>query len=162
MKTIYRLLGILLLLLASIGCSQTITTAPDVTFSTITGQKIALKELRGKPVIVTFWATDCPSCVEEIPDLINLYKQFHYSGLEIIAVAMQYNPPNHVIDMTKDRQLPYKVALDLSSEVAEAFGGVMFTPSTFLIAADGTIIDKHIGIFNPDKMTSTINWLLKG
>jgi peroxiredoxin len=162
MKTIYRLLGILLLLLASIGCSQTITTAPDVTFSTITGQKIALKELRGKPVIVTFWATDCPSCVEEIPDLINLYKQYHESGLEIIAVAMQYNPPNHVIDMTKDRQLPYKVALDLTSEVAEAFGGVMFTPSTFLIAADGSVLKKHIGIFDPEKMTTTINSLLKG
>jgi peroxiredoxin len=153
---------LLLLLLVLIGCSKTITSAPDVTFSTITGQKIALKELRGKPVIVTFWATDCPSCVEEIPDLINLYMQYHESGLEIIAVAMQYNPPNHVIDMTKDRQLPYKVALDLSSEVAEAFGGVMFTPSTFLIAADGTIIDKHIGTFNPEKMTSTINSLLKG
>jgi thiol-disulfide isomerase/thioredoxin len=118
--------------------------------------------LRGKPVIVTFWATDCPSCVEEIPDLINLYKQYHESGLEIIAVAMQYNPPNHVIDMTKDLQLPYKVALDLSSEVAQAFGGVMFTPSTFLIAADGSIIDKHIGIFDPEKMTTTINSLLKG
>jgi peroxiredoxin len=162
MKKIYRLFGLLLLLLVLIGCSKTITSAPDVTFSTITGQKIALKELRGKPVIVTFWATDCPSCVEEIPDLINLYMQYHESGLEIIAVAMQYNPPNHVIDMTKDRQLPYKVALDLSSEVAEAFGGVMFTPSTFLIAADGTIIDKHIGTFNPEKMTSTINSLLKG
>jgi peroxiredoxin len=162
MTTIYRLFGLLLLLLVSIGCSKTITTAPDVTFSTITGQKIALKELRGKPVIVTFWATDCPSCVEEIPDLINLYKQYHESGLEIIAVAMQYNPPNHVIDMTKDRQLPYKVALDLTSEVAEAFGGVMFTPSTFLIAADGSVLKKHIGIFDPEKMTTTINSLLKG
>jgi peroxiredoxin len=162
MTTKYRLFGLLLLLLVSIGCNKTITTAPDVTFATITGQKIALKELRGKPVIVTFWATDCPSCIEEIPDLIKLYNQYHESGLEIIAVAMDFDPPNHVIDMTNDRQLPYKVALDLTSEVAKAFGGVMFTPSTFLIAADGSVITKQIGTFDPAQMNTTINSLLKG
>ena len=115
MKTKYRQFGFLLLLLISIGCSKTITSAPDVTFTTLTGQKITLNGLRGKPVIVTFWATDCPSCIKEIPDLIDLYSQYHSSGLEMIAVAMYYDPPNHVVDMTKAKQLPYNVALDLNS-----------------------------------------------
>ncbi|MGZ4970290.1 MAG: TlpA disulfide reductase family protein, partial [Methylobacter sp.] len=106
MKTNYRSFGLLLLLLISIGCSKTITSAPDVTFTTLTGQKIVLKDLRGKPTIVTFWATDCPSCIEEIPDLIDLYSQYHASGLEMIAVAMYYDPPSHVVDMTKAKQLP--------------------------------------------------------
>ncbi|MGZ4982242.1 MAG: peroxiredoxin family protein, partial [Methylobacter sp.] len=92
MKKIYRQFGLLLLLLILISCSKTITSAPDVTFTTITGQKIALKDFRGKPVIVTFWATDCPSCIQEIPDLIDLYTQYHAAGLEMIAVAMYYDP----------------------------------------------------------------------
>jgi len=162
MQTNYRQFGLLLLLLISIGCSKTITSAPDVTFTTITGQKIALKDLRGKPVIVTFWATDCPSCIEEIPDLIDLYTQYHASGLEMIAVAMYYDPPNHVVDMTKAKQLPYNVALDLNSEHAQAFGGVMFTPSTFLIAPDGSVVKKEIGLFDLAKMKTNIESLLKG
>ncbi len=162
MKTKYRQFGLLLLLLISIGCSKAITTAPDVTFTTITGQKIALKDLRGRPVIVTCWATDCASCIEEIPDLIDLYTRYHASGLEMIAVAMSYDPPNHVIDMTKAKQLPYNVALDLSSEHAQSFGGVMFTPSTFLIAPDGSVVKKQIGLFDMAKMKTNIESLLKG
>jgi peroxiredoxin len=162
MKTNYRYFVLLLLLFISIGCSNTITSAPDVTFTTLTGQKIALKELRGKPVIVTFWATDCPACIEEIPDLIDLYNQYHASGLEMIAVAMYYDPPNHVVDMTKAKQLPYNVALDLKSEHADAFGGIMFTPSTFLIAPNGSVVKKEIGLFDAAKMKTTIESLLKG
>jgi peroxiredoxin len=156
------LFSLLLIILAQTGCNKTITTAPNIIFDTITGQKIILKELRGKPVIVTFWATDCASCIEEIPDLISLYKQYHQSGLEIIAVAMNYDPPNHVIDMTKDKQLPYNVALDLTSDVAKAFGGVMFTPSTFIIAPDGSVVKKQIGLFDLNKMNTLIDSLLKG
>jgi peroxiredoxin len=150
------------LALILMGCSKTITSAPDVTFTTITGEKIALKDLHGKPVIVTFWATDCPSCIKEIPHLIDLYTQYHASGLEMIAVAMYYDPPNHVVDMTKVRQLPYDVALDLNSEHARAFGGVMFTPTTFLIAPDGSIVIKEIGIFDVAKMKTRIESLSKG
>jgi peroxiredoxin len=162
MKTNYRQYGLLLLLLISLGCSKTITSAPDVTFTTITGQKIALKDLRGKPVIVTFWATDCPACIEEIPDLIGLYTQYHASGLEMVAVAMNYDPPSHVVEMTKAKQLPYNVALDLKSEHADAFGGIMFTPSTFLIAPDGSVVTKEIGLFDLAKMKANIESLLKG
>lgn len=162
MKTKYRQFGLLLSLLILISCSKTITSAPDVTFTTITGQKIALKDLRGKPVIVTFWATDCPACIEEIPDLIDLYTQYHASGLEMVAVAMAYDPPSHVVDMTKAKQLPYNVALDLKSEHAEAFGGIMFTPSTFLIAPDGSVVTKKIGLFDLASMKTNIESLLKG
>ncbi len=162
MKTKYRSFGLLLLLLILLGCSKTVTTAPEVTFTTLTGEKIVLKDLRGKPVVVTFWATDCPSCIKEIPDLIDLYTQYHALGLEIIAVAMYYDPPNHVIDMTKAKQLPYNVALDLNSEHARAFGSVMFTPSTFLIAPDGSVVKMDIGLFDLANMKTTIESLLKG
>lgn len=85
----------------------TSTTAPDSTFTTITGKRISLSQLRGKPVLVTFWATDCPSCLEEIPHLIDIYQHFHPLGLEIIAVAMIYDPPSRVVAMTQAMQIPY-------------------------------------------------------
>ena len=138
------------------------TKAPDVTFTTITGKKIALKDLHGKPVVVTFWATDCPGCMKEIPHLIDLYMQYHKQGLEIIAVAMYYDPPNHVVTMTKDQQLAYDVALDLKAEHAHAFGDVQLIPSTFLIGPDGLIDLKITGVFDPAEMKTRIETLIKG
>jgi peroxiredoxin len=138
------------------------TKAPDVTFTTITGKKIALKDLRGKPVIIAFWATDCPACIKEIPELINLYMQYHKQGLEIIAVAMYYDPPNHVVTLTQDYQLPYDVALDLKAEHAHAFGDVQLIPSTFLISPDGLIALKKTGAFDPTEMKTRIETLTLG
>jgi peroxiredoxin len=135
---------------------------PEVAFATITGKKIALHDLRGKPVIVTFWASDCPSCLKEIPDLIGLYTQYHPQGLEIIAVAMYYDQPNHVIRLTKNLRLPYNVALDLNAELARAFGDVQFTPSTFLIGPDGSIALHKVGAFDPTDMKTRIKNFVKG
>lgn len=145
-----------LVLISVVALNRIATHVPEVTFTTITGQKIALNALRGKPVIVTFWATDCPGCITEIPLLIDLYSQYHPQGLEIIAVAMHYDPPNHVIAMTQDQQLPYPVALDLTGEHAHAFGDVQLIPSTFLITPDGLIVLKKIGILNPTEIKTLI------
>lgn len=134
--------------------------APTVTFMTIQGKKIALTELRGKAVLVTFWATDCPSCIKEVADFITLYQQFHPRGLEIIAVAMYYDPPSHVVEMTKMKQIPYFVALDLRAELAKAFGFIEFTPTTLLINPQGQIIFKQVGLFNLNAMKNTLQQLL--
>lgn len=137
------------------------TPAPNVTFTSITGERIALKDLRGRPVIVTFWATDCPGCIEEVPHLIELYRDYHERGLEIIAVAMYYDPPNHVVEMTRAKQINYKVALDLQAEHAKAFGDVRLTPTTFLIKPDGTIALHKIGVFDLADMKKRIESLLQ-
>jgi len=164
-KSRFILLMSLLLILAfiSLGAINRVSSkAPDVTFSTITGKKVALKDLRGKPVIVTFWATDCPGCIKETPDLIDLYTQYHKQGLEIIAVAMYYDPPNHVITLTEDLHLPYNVALDLQAEHAHAFGDVQLTPSTFLIDPDGLIALKITGAFDLAEMKTRVETFTKG
>ena len=94
--------------------------------------------------------------------MIDLYTQYHKKGLEIIAVAMYYDPPNHVVTMTKNQQLPYHVALDLTAELAHSFGRVQLTPSTFLISPDGLFALKKTGTFDPAEMKSRIETLLKG
>lgn len=136
--------------------------APDVTFATITGNKIALKEMRGKPVIVTFWATDCPACIEEMPNLLDFYRQYHERGLEMIAVAMYYDPPSHVVSMTHAKQLPYHVALDTTAGLAQAFGDVKLTPTTFLVSQEGYFVEHIVGAIDPSKMKTRLESLLKG
>lgn len=130
--------------------------APSVSFTTIKGEKIDLSALRGRLVLVTFWATDCASCVKEIPHLTALYQRYHAQGLEIIAVAMYYDIPSHVVEMTRQKHIPYRVALDLQASHAKAFGGVQFTPSTFLIAPDGLVAVKMLGAFNPTDLQNKI------
>lgn len=130
--------------------------APERTFKTITNQNVSLSDLRGKPVMVTFWATDCPACIKEIPHLIDLYRQFHKRGLEIIAIAMYYDPPSHVVEMSKLKQIPYHIALDLRAEHSKAFGDVMVTPTTFLISPQGKIILHKTGMFDMTTMKGKI------
>lgn len=146
---------------ALISCRSTNNFAPETTFSTITGQKIALADLRGKPVIVTFWATDCASCLKEIPHWIELYQRYHHKGLEIIAVAMAYDPPNHVLNMSKALQLPYSVALDMQSENAHAFADVALTPTTFLIAPDGSIALQKTGLLDINTVKTQLSTFFK-
>jgi len=128
--------------------TQTVRVAPAVSFTTIKGENLSLPTLKGKPVIVTFWATDCPGCIEEIPQLVSLYQQYSQQGLNIIAVAMHYDPPNHVREMAESKKLPYAIVLDPSGELAQAFGNVQLTPTTFLIDKAGNIIMEKVGVFN--------------
>jgi peroxiredoxin len=158
--------GILILLLIVLALwmarSEKYTFSPDTTFTTITGERITLKALQGKPVLVTFWATSCPTCIKETPHLVALYKQFHPNGLEIIAIAMAYDPPNRVVAMTHEQNLPYPIVLDISSEHAKAFGRVWATPTTLLISPDGSVAKRNIGAFDPNDMQTRIEQLLKG
>ena len=135
---------------------------PDSVFTTITGKKIALQQLRGKPVLVTFWATDCPSCIDEIPYFIELYNAYHDSGLDIFAIAMVYDPPSRVVAMTQGKQIPYHVVLDVNSQHAKAFGDVQLTPSTFLISPEGRLVMKKVGLIDQPALKTQIETLLKG
>lgn len=135
--------------------------SPELNFTTITGKQFSLNSIRGKPVLITFWATDCPSCIKEIPHLIELYESYHPKGLEIIAIAMAYNPPNYVVAMTKEKALPYDVVFDLNGNYAHAFGDINLTPNSFLIAPDGSIILHKLGLLDLDKMKTAIEELIK-
>ena len=119
--------------------------APEVTFVSLTGQKISSQSLRGKVVMVNFWATSCASCVREMPAMVDTYNKFKGQGLEFGAVAMKYGPPNYVINFTETRKLPFIVALDSGGDIAKAFDEVSLTPTTYVIDKDGKIIKKYVG-----------------
>lgn len=119
--------------------------APAASFTTLKGEKIALSDLRGKVVLVNFWATSCPGCIKEMPGMIETYRQYQARGFEIIAVAMPYDPPNYVLKFVEDWQLPFPVAMDSQGEAVAAFGNVSLTPTSFIIGKDGALLEKKIG-----------------
>lgn len=121
------------------------TSAPDVTFIGMHGEKITPASLRGKVVMVNFWATSCTTCVGEMPKMIATYNKYKGQGLEFVAVAMSYDPPNYVLNYAQTKQLPFKVALDTSGAAAKAYGNVAMTPTTFLIDKQGNIIKRYLG-----------------
>jgi peroxiredoxin len=130
--------------------------APDLTYVNLKGEKITSASLRGKVYLVNFWATSCTTCVAEMPDLIRTYDKFHSKGLEFVAVAMRYDPPNYVINFTETRALPFHVALDVEGKLAEAFGDVKLTPTTFLVDKQGRIIKRYVGKPSFDELEEII------
>src|SRR5450830_1212920 len=116
-------------------------SAPDVSFHTISGETISSASLRGKVVMVNFWTT----CVAEMPEMVDTYNKYKGQGLEFVAVAMQYDPANYVLNFAETRQLPFKVALDASGDAAKAYGNVALTPTTFVLDKQGKILKRYVG-----------------
>ena len=119
--------------------------APDVTYVNLKGEKISAQSLRGKVVMVNFWATSCSTCIAEMPQMTETYNKYHQKGLEFIAVAMSYDPPNYVLNYVETRKLPFQVALDVQGKLAQSFGDVKLTPTTFVIDKQGKIIKRYVG-----------------
>ena len=104
--------------------------APPLVGQTLDGRTLTLEQLRGRPVLVTFWATTCPSCVEEMPHLVELYRELNPKGLEIIGVAMAYDPPEQVRALVQQRRIPYPIVLDTQERIAREYDNVRLTPTT--------------------------------
>ena len=136
--------------------------APAVTFQTLDGEKITMAQLKGKPVLVKFWATSCVTCVQQMPDTISYYEDYHKDGLEVIAVAMSYDPINFVEQFTESRQLPFTVATDTDGSVAKAFDDVKLTPIAFVIDRNGKIVKRFLGMYDKQDMRNTLETALAG
>ncbi|MDR0703266.1 MAG: TlpA family protein disulfide reductase [Azoarcus sp.] len=118
---------------------------PEVGFTTLQGERLDTAAMRGKVVLINFWATSCAACVAEMPKLVETHDKFAARGLETVAMAMSYDPEAQVRAYVARSALPFKVALDSGDAVARAFGGVRLTPTTFLIDRRGRIVHKYLG-----------------
>lgn len=158
-----KIIGVLVILISSVLLltqTQKQASLDNVSFKTIQGETFDLQSLYGKPALISFWSTDCPSCIEEIPHLIALHNQFSAQGFKIIAVAMDYTPPNQVVAMADAKKLPYTLVLDPESIIAKHFGDIRLTPTSFLLSPSGAI-EKHIlGPFDIDEIKTLVaHWL---
>jgi peroxiredoxin len=130
------------------GCGSPPAPAPQAQFAALSGEKFSTSDLRGKVVLVNFWATSCVSCLKEMPRMIEAYRKFGPRGYEVVAVAMSYDHPNTVAEFTQRRALPFKIAVDTSGDIARSFGNVRVTPTSFLIDKHGRVVGQYVG--HPD------------
>ena len=134
--------------------------APQVAFTDLNGHTVTTEDLRGKVVLVKFWATSCTTCVAQMPDTIRHYQDLKSKGFDTIGVAMQYDPPNYVKNFTETRKLPFPVVIDAQGKLAHAFGDVQLTPTAFLIDKQGRLIKRYLGNSDEQAFLATVEQAL--
>lgn len=134
--------------------------APAITLTALDGQTIHSASYQGRPLLVVFWATTCPGCIQEMPHLVELYQELAPRGFHIIGVAMAYDPPEQVREMVRQKALPYTVAIDSNGAAARAFGEVKLTPTTFLIDPQGRIVQQTLGELDMAQLRNRILGML--
>ena len=117
----------------------------DVNFIGVHGDRFTMSSLKGKVVLVNFWATSCTVCVSEMPKMVQTYEKYRARGLETVAVAMSYDPPDRVFAYAQQNKLPFRVTLDIFGKAMQAFGGISGTPTTFLVDRRGKIVQRFEG-----------------
>src|SRR5215470_10809379 len=132
--------------------------APAFSLKEFGGKDLSLEAFRGKVVLLNFWATWCGPCREEIPGLIALQK--HYAEkLQIIGLVVDEDDEKIVRDVMQAEGINYPVAVaDMKTRVD--YGGIMALPTMFLINAEGRVVQKHVGLFNPALYETEIRALL--
>ena len=130
---------------AGVYLSTGVSAAPASTFVLLDGSKKSTDDLKGKVTLVNFWATSCVTCVAEMPKVIATYDKYKDRGYDTLAVAMSYDPPSYVVNFAQSRQLPFKVAIDNTGDIAKAWGDVKLTPTTYLLDKQGRIVKRYVG-----------------
>lgn len=130
---------------ALLGACTRQTVAPAFRYTLLDGSRQDSAGLRGKPVLLQFWATTCAICMSEMPDWVALHEALAPRGLKTLAVAVQADPPARVSMVAESRRLPFDVVIDNTGEIAQAFGDVRATPTGFLIDKLGRIDRRWVG-----------------
>jgi peroxiredoxin len=119
--------------------------APLVDYTLLDGSRRNTAGLKGKVLLVNFWATSCATCVAEMPQIVATHEKFKGRGYDTLAVAMSYDPPAYVSNFARSRQLPFGVAIDNTGDIAKRFGDVRLTPTSVLINKRGEVVKRYVG-----------------
>jgi len=160
------LVAILFIGLSATGCTAAPQQgprqpAPDFNLKTLDGKSLQLSALKGKVVLLDFWATWCPPCREEIPHFKELYDQYRGKGLEIIGVALDDGGEKDVAPFARKNQINYPLSVTGAQELGQRYGGIRGIPTTFLIDKQGRIAKKYIGGQSKEVFETEIQALLK-
>jgi peroxiredoxin len=134
--------------------------APNFSLQTQNGKVIELSKLKGKVVLVNFWATWCPPCRAEIPDFIEVYNTYKSKGIEIIGIALDEKGWSKVTPYIEEAKINYPIVLG-SAEVVRQYGGIEAIPTTFIVDRKGYIVASQVGLVSKELLEQKLKSLLK-
>ncbi len=134
-------------------------TAPDWSLKDLDGKAIKLSDFKGQIVIVNFWATWCPPCRAEIPDFIAIEKEYRDKGVVIVGFSVDSVQPSEVAAFVKKAGINYPIVMS-TDEIAQSYGVTEGIPVTCVIAPDGSIADRQLGMVSKDYLEGHIKKLL--
>ncbi len=134
---------------------------PDFTWKGPDGGDVSLDRVRGKVTLVNFWATWCAPCKKELPDLVELSRQYADRGFRVVGVATDRTPnaTELVADFVRKYSIPYQIVLS-TQEMEDAFENVRMMPTSFLVDGDGKIVQTIVGIRTRAQLEEAITPLL--
>lgn len=150
-------------LAAQTNGAPALLTAPDFTLQSLDGERYTLSKLRGKVVLINFWATWCGPCRREIPDLTRLHDKYGEQGFIVLGISMDDLAPDQIKRFADNYKISYPVLHGPYSElmkIAQAYGGIGAIPTTFLVDKQGKIRAKYIGARNEKTFLADIIPLL--
>jgi cytochrome c biogenesis protein CcmG, thiol:disulfide interchange protein DsbE len=144
---------------AAVGWGAEGAAAPPVTFDLLDGRTATLAGLKGRVVLVNFWATWCPPCRAEMPGIESAYEARRGAGFTVVGVSMDDKAPPQVAAWLREHGIAYPVALGTPA-VAAAFGGVNDLPTSFLIDRRGRVRYTIQGMFAGVALRAAVDRLL--
>ncbi len=148
MRTLPRLLGVVMLLWAGAASAQ------DFVFKDLQGKEQRLQDYRGKWVLVNFWATWCPPCLEEIPDLVSLHEAHKKADMVVIGVALDSSKES-VVEFVAKKRVSYPVVVGDYDQAAQV-GEVEALPTSYLYDPTGELVSYQQGMVTRASVESYI------
>jgi peroxiredoxin len=131
-------------------------SAPDFSLKDLQGEKVSLSDLKGKVVLINFWASWCPQCRNELPGFQKIYEAHKDKGFSIIGIALDDVTPSSV----KQLKLTYPV-VRADDKVGKDYGGIKGIPTSFLVGRNGRIVKKVRGEYPESILKADLENALK-
>lgn len=133
--------------------------APDFTGTDLAGNRVSLQDFRGKPVLLNMWASWCPPCKQEVPELEEFYKEYAPKGVAVLTVNMNEDKAT-VASFVAQQKVTFPVVLDESGKIGELYH-VDGIPASFFIDKDGILRAVRVGGMTKTEMINRISTLMQ-